>query len=253
MNTIPITDQGGGTAIIWIHGFPLSSRIFHEQLDIMGARHLMPDLSGFGRAPEPSGKTTMDSYAREVLALLDERGIQRAVFAGFSMGGYVLLAAARLAPQRFAGAILIDTREAADTPEIKKGRYETMKKVKEQGVKVVVDAMLPKLLTPKAAPHLVEEVKTMMLSSSAAGVMAALKAMAERPDSSDLLPRLAVPALVVVGAGDTITPPSDSERMAKLLPRATLVTIPNAAHLSNLEQPAQFNEAIQEFLRRNQL
>lgn len=251
--TIPITDQGGGTAIIWIHGFPLSSRIFHEQLDIMGARHLMPDLSGFGRAPEPAGETTMDSYAREVLALLDERGIQRAVFAGFSMGGYVLLAAARLAPQRFAGAILIDTRETADTPEIKKGRYETMKKVKEQGVKVVADAMLPKLLTPKAAPHLVEEVKTMMLSSSAAGVMAALKAMAERPDSSDLLPRLAVPALVVVGAGDTITPPSDSERMAKLLPRATLVTIPNAAHLSNLEQPAQFNEAIQEFLRRNQL
>ena len=251
--TIPITDQGGGTPIIWIHAFPLSSRVFQEQLDIKGARHLMPDLSGFGRAPEPAGEMTMDRYADEVLAALDERGIQRAVFAGLSMGGYILLAAARMAPGRFAGAILIDTRETADTPAAKKGRFETMKKVKEKGVSVVVEAMLPKMLTSSAPRHLKDGVRSMMSASSAGGVMAALKAMAERPDSTEILPRLDVPALVIVGAEDTITPPSDAQRMAGHLPRATLVTIPNAAHLSNLEQPAKFNRAVQEFLRRNQL
>lgn len=248
-----ITDQGAGTPILWIHGFPLSSRVFHPQLAITGAQHLMPDLPGFGRAPEPVREMTMDGYAREMLAVLDERGIGRAVFAGLSMGGYIVLAAARMAPGRFAGAILIDTRETADTPEAKKGRYETMKNVKEKGVSVVVDAMLPKMLTPSAPPELVDEVRTMMSSSTPAGVMAALKAIAERPDFSDVLPRLDVPTLVVVGAADAITPPSDADRMAKKLPQATLVTIPNAAHLSNLEQPAKFNQAVEEFLRRNQL
>ena len=251
--TISTTDQGGGTPIIWIHGFPLSARVFHEQLDIMGARHLMPDLSGFGRAPEPEGEMTMARYADEVLAALDERGIQRAVFAGLSMGGYILLALARRAPERFAGAIFIDTRETADTAEAKKGRYETMKKVKEKGVDVVVDAMLPKMLTSSASPALVEEVREIMASSSPAGVMAALKAMAERPDSSDTLPRLDIPVLIIVGAEDAITPPADAERMAKILPDATVVIIPNAAHLSNLERPAEFNAAVQDFLRRNQL
>lgn len=237
------TDEGGGPPLVWIHGFPLSSRVFQEQRAIAGARHIVPDLPGFGRTP-PAPIESIDDYAREVLALLDQLSIERAIFAGLSMGGYICFAIARMALARMDGLILIDTKETADTPEARRGRYETIEKVKEKGVSVVVDSMLPKMLTPAAPAGLVDAVRTMMSGSSPEGVIAALRAMAERPDSK--LPD--VPTLIAVGARDAITPPSDAERMAKALERATLVTIPAAAHLSNMEKPHEFNEAVERFL-----
>ncbi|HUP47312.1 MAG TPA: alpha/beta hydrolase [Thermoanaerobaculia bacterium] len=234
-------------AIVWIHGFPLSSRVFSKQMSI-AARHVTPDLAGFGAAPPPRRDYSMDDYGRDVLAALDQLGIERAVFAGLSMGGYICFAIARLAPGRMEGLILIDTREMADTAEGKRGRYEAIEKVKEKGVSVVADSMLPKMLTPSAPPGLVEEARQIMMTSSAEGVAAALRAMAGRPDSSDTLRRVEVPALVVVGDSDTITTPEDAERMAKTLRRATVATIRGAAHLSNLEQPEQFNSAVASFL-----
>lgn len=233
---------------IWIHGFPLSSRIFDRQRTIAATEHFTPDLAGFGAAPPPAGDLSIDDYARDVLAQADQRGIGRAHFAGLSMGGYVCLAIARIAPQRMSGLILIDTRETADTPETKKGRYDTIEKVKEKGVSVVVDAMLPKMLTAAAPATAIEEVRHIMSSSSAEGVTAALRAMAERPDSRDVLSGIRVPTLVVVGDADSITPPEDAQRMSKAIPGAKLVTIRGAAHLSNFEQPRQFNEAVAAFL-----
>ena len=243
------TDYGSGIPILWIHGFPLSSRVFEKQLPIAGARHLMPDLPGFGRTP-PASVNSIDEYARLLLAELDRAKVERAVFAGLSMGGYILMGIARIAPQRIQGAIFIDTRETPDTAEAKKGRYETIEKVKKGGIGGVVDSMLPKMLTKAAPPALVDEAETIMSSSSAEGVTAALKAMAERPDSTSVLKMIRVPSLIVVGADDTITPPSDAARMAKALPDAQVVIIPGAAHLSNMEQPQVFNDAVSEFLKR---
>jgi 3-oxoadipate enol-lactonase len=231
--------------IVFIHGFPLSSRVFEKQKSFPG---FAPDLPGFGSAAPPSSDMTMDDYARAVLTQMDREKIDRAIFAGLSMGGYICFALARMAPERMTGLILIDTRETPDNAEGKKGRYETIEKVKEKGVQVVVDSMLPKMLTPSASPQLVAETREIMMDSSAAGVTAALKAMAERPDSTETLRKIAVPMLIVVGDSDTITPPSDAERMATLAPNATLAVIPGAAHLSNLEQPEQFNHAVESFL-----
>src|SRR5688572_3955633 len=149
-----VTDTGSGTPILWIHGFPLASSIFERQLAIGGVRHLMPDLPGFGLSPLEGGRLvrpddggrdvrppSMDDYARLMLDVLDLRGIDRAVIAGFSMGGYIAFALARIAPERMRGLILIDTRETADTEEARKGRYDTIAKVREQGIQPVVDAM----------------------------------------------------------------------------------------------------------------
>lgn len=233
---------------IWIHGFPFSSRIYDRQRTIAGSEHFMPDLAGFGSAPPPDGELSIDDYARDVLAQADQRGIGRAHFAGLSMGGYVCLAIARIAPERMSGLILIDTRETPDTPEAKEGRYDMIEKVKQKGVSAVVDAMLPKMLTPAAPATAFGEVREIMMSNSAEGVTAALRAMAERPDSSGVLSGIRVPMLVVVGDADSITPPEDAQRMAKAIPGAKLVTIRGAAHLSNFEQPRQFNEAAAAFL-----
>jgi 3-oxoadipate enol-lactonase len=81
------------------------------------------------------------------------------------------------------------------------------------------------------------------------GIAADLMALAERPDSQDLLPGVGVPTLVIVGEQDGVTPPADSRLMAEKIQGAKLVTIPGAAHLSNIEQPDAFNSAVSEFLK----
>jgi 3-oxoadipate enol-lactonase len=234
---LPQHKLGLMTQIVWIHGFPLTSQIFEKQRSIR-ATHVMPDLPGFGSAPPPKGAFTMDDYARYILDSFEGK----AVLAGLSMGGYILFAAARIAPERIEGAILIDTRETPDAPEAKKGRYETVEKVKEKGVTVVVDAMLPKMVV---TPQLKDPVRAIMMSSSAAGVIAALRAMAERPDSTETLRNMKVPILAIAGSEDTITPPSDARRMSK-----SAVIIQGAAHLSNYEKPEMFNQAVETFLQR---
>lgn len=227
--------------IVWIHGFPLSSAIFERQRLIEGVRHVMPDLPGFGSTPPPPGSMSMDDYARFVLDQVED---EKAIFAGLSMGGYICFAIARMAPQRMSGLILADTRETPDTDEARNGRFETIEKVKQEGIGVVVDSMLPKMLSPDAPPADRERVHEIMSSSSPEGVMRALEGMANRSDSSDLLPNVAVPTLVIVGEEDTITPPSDAERMARAIPNAKLFRIPRAAHLSNFEKYGEFNAAV---------
>ncbi|HEX9982001.1 MAG TPA: alpha/beta hydrolase [Thermoanaerobaculia bacterium] len=238
-----VTDSGAGVPVVWIHGFPLASEMFRPQLAIQGVRHLMPDLPGFGRTRAAERELSMDDYARFVLAELDRRGIERATFAGMSMGGYVCFAAARLAPERIAGFILIDTRETADTEEARKGRYETIEKVRREGLGPIVDSMLPKMLTRNASPEMVDEVREIMESTSPAGAIAALGAMATRPDSTPLLPSLDIRTLIITGADDPITPPADAKRMAAAIPNAKAVILDDAAHLSNYQQPEAFNRA----------
>jgi pimeloyl-ACP methyl ester carboxylesterase len=243
-----VTDLGEGTPVLWVHGYPLASSVFEQQLAIRGLRHIMPDLPGFGQSRANIGEMTIDAYARVMIDVLDQRGLDRAVFAGLSMGGYICLAVARMAPERMQALVLLDTRETPDTAEARKGRYDSIEKVKKQGVQPIVDAMLPKMLTSAAPQELKDRVRDLMTSASAEGVIAALMAMAERPDSSDVLPKIHVPALIVVGEEDTITPPSDADRMAKAIRGARVVRIAGAAHLANMEKPEEVNRAIAAFV-----
>jgi 3-oxoadipate enol-lactonase len=243
-----VTDLGEGTPILWIHGFPFASSIYENQLAIRNVRHVMPDLPGFGQSRPEGGEVSMDTYARLMLDLLDHRGIDRAVFAGLSMGGYICFAMARLAPKRMRGLILLDTRETADTEEGRKGRYDSIEKVKQAGVKPIVDSMLPKMLTPRATREMRDRLREIMSSASPDGVIAALGAMATRPDSSPLLPEIHVPTLILVGEQDPITPPADSERMAAAIPGSQLVRIPGAAHVSNFEKASEVNRAVTTFI-----
>lgn len=243
-----VTDLGEGTPILWIHGFPLASTMYEPQLAIRGVRHVMPDLPGFGQSRPQGDEVSMDGYARLCIEILDQRGIDRAVIAGFSMGGYIAFGVARLAPQRMRGLILIDTRETADTEEARKGRYESIEKVKKDGIDSIVEAMLPKMLTPDAPPEMRDRVREIMSSSSPEGVIAALRAMATRPDSTPQLAKIVVPALILVGEEDKITPPTDAERMAAAISGARLVRVEGAAHLANYEKAAEVNRAVGAFV-----
>jgi pimeloyl-ACP methyl ester carboxylesterase len=233
--------------ILWIHGFPLSSEIFEPQTRIAGYRHIHPDLRGFGSAPPPDGETSMASYSRDLIDLLDAEGIDHCVVAGFSMGGYIAMQLVRDVPQRIAALLLLDTRETPDTDEGRATRYKQAEDVAKNGIGGVVEAMLPKMVVQESYR---DEVRRIMETSSPRGVIAALKAMAARPDSAETLRNATMPAFVIVGDRDEITPVRDAERMVSLLPHAEMAPIARAGHMANFEASEQVNNLIAAFLGR---
>jgi len=233
--------------ILWIHGFPLSSAMFEPQKRIAGYRHLCPDLRGFGSAEPPRGETSMASYSRDLLDYLDREHVERCVLAGFSMGGYIAMQMLRDAPQRFAALLLLDTRETADTDEGRANRLKQAEEVARSGTKSVIDAMLPKMVAQDAYRN---DVRRIMETASPDGVIAALKAMASRPDSAETLRNAQMPAFIIVGDRDEITPPRDAERMVSLLPNAEMAPIARAAHMANFEASEQVNNIFAAFLAR---
>jgi 3-oxoadipate enol-lactonase len=244
LDLLAFHEFGAGFPIVWIHGFPLSSAVFLPQTRIEGYRHLRPDLRGFGNTP-PRRQMTMADYANDIVALLDHLRIDRTMVAGLSMGGYIVMELLRVMPERIAGLILMDTRETPDNEEARKNRYKSADEVEGRGVRTVIDSMLPKMVVSDSTKPLA---RSIMESASKEGIVAALKAMAERPDSTETVRAVRAPTLITVGEHDTITPVGDAQRMASLM-GAELVIIPDAAHLANLEKPEEFNRSVEAFFR----
>lgn len=248
-------DTGEGSPVLLLHGFPFNRSLWSEQAEALSSKYriITPDLRGFGEsaAEDEEATATMETLAQDAAALLDELKIDRAVIGGLSMGGYVALAFTRLFPLRVRALILADTRAQADSPEAQKGREETAAKALREGIGTVADAMLPKLFAPATAaehPEIVERVRAMIMGTSTKGAAAALRGMAERPDRTHFLAQILAPTLIVVGGEDAITPPKDSEVMRREIRGSRLVVIPNAGHVSNLERPHEFNQAVGIFL-----
>lgn len=248
----------GMRTLILIHAFPLSADMWLPQLAKVpqGWRFIAPDIRGFrgaGPAFEDAALAgaTMDDYADDVLALMDHLDLDRAAITGLSMGGYVAMAVAAKAPQRVSHLVLADTRMTADTPEGRAARDKMKADVERSGPRAVADAMLPKLVgeTSKAEqPDLADAVRHLIEVNRAEGIVGGIDALKSRPDRTDMLSRFASPTLVICGREDVLTPPADSEAMARTIPGARLVMIERAGHLSNLEQSAAFTAALQAFL-----
>jgi 3-oxoadipate enol-lactonase len=245
---------GQGISLLMVHGYPLDHTLWLAQMDGLSdiAQVIAPDLRGFGQSDAPDGICTMAAYADDLAALLDKLKIGPAVVCGLSMGGYIALAFWKKYASRVRGLILVDTRAGADAPAARQGRLDMVELVKQHGAKPAADAMLPRLLaesTRRLRPDLVEFAHAMMLRQSPLGIIGAQLGMAERPDSTPTLPTINVPTLAVFGAEDVVTPAeTEGYSLAAAIPGAKLVVIPNAGHLSNLEQPDAFNTAVREFL-----
>lgn len=241
---LALDDRGSGPALLFLHGYPLDGSLWRHQAGAFpGWRTLIPDLRGFGRSDAPDLGYSMATYADDLAAMLDAVGVDEVVLAGLSMGGYVAFEFLRRHRPRVRALALVDTRATADSAEGRKGREIAMADAREGGAPLIAEQMLPKLLA-KSAPHeLSEEVRAMMASAPVPGLLGALAAMRDRPDSTDLLAGLkGLPTLVVVGAEDVLTPPREAEMMAKTIPGAKLAIVPNAGHLPPLEQPESFNQ-----------
>ena len=246
--------MGQGIPLLLVHGYPLDHTLWLAQMDRLSdiAQVIAPDLRGFGQSDAPDGICTMVAYADDLAALLDALKIGPVVVCGLSMGGYIALAFWKKYAARVRGLILVDTRAGADAPAARQGRLDMVGQVKQHGAKPAADAMLPRLLaesTRQLRPDVVEFAHAMMLRQPPVGIIGAQLGMAERPDSTPILPTINVPTLAVFGAEDVVTPAETEGRdLAAAIPGAKLVVLPDAGHLSNLEQPDAFNTAVREFL-----
>lgn len=253
--SIAYLDEGRGAALVFLHAFPLNATMWRPQLDRLppGWRALAPDLRGFqhsARQGAASARHVAD-HAADVIALLDTEVAGPAVLVGLSMGGYVAFECWRQRPDLVAGLVLADTRAEADTDEARTKRVAMQHAVRTEGPAAVADAMLPGLLgasTQTTDPHVAVGVRTLIESNAAAGIADALDVLRTRPDSRATLATITCPTLIVVGEEDALTPPALSQAMADALPGSTLVTIPRAGHLSNLEHPVAFNAALHSWL-----
>ncbi|WP_394824851.1 alpha/beta fold hydrolase [Pendulispora albinea] len=246
-------DQGRGTPVLLLHAYPLHGAMFQPQLDALASKYrfIVPDHRGFGKSGPPLAEASeMAQLAGDALAVLDALQIQQAVIGGVSMGGYIAMALLNRAPERFKALILADTQSTADDDAARKKREEAARKALESGMRGVAEAMLPQLLAPDTPESIRTKVTNLVLENSPQGAAAAQRGMALRVDSAEALSRYPGPSLVLVGEKDPITPPEKAKKLASLLKNATLVVIPNAGHLSNLESPGPFNHALDTFLSR---
>ena len=243
-------EVGRGFPIVMLHGFPFDHSIFLQTADRLAAsaRVILPDLRGFGKSAAAAGEITMNEMALDVLELLDDLHIEKAIIAGHSMGGYVSLVFCHEFQSRVAGLALIASHSSADTPERKQGRLINIAKIQDGGsVEYLKEGMAPQLTKNL---ELRQKICDLMLKTPRASLIGALQGMAERADATDWVKEFHMPVAVIAGNEDMIVPIEKVADMVNLIPEAFLVKIPGAGHMPMLEAPDLTAEGLIRLLRK---
>ena len=251
-HTLGYDDVGTGIPVLFLHGFPHNRSLWSPQLGVLAtpARTISMDLHGFGEST-PGAARSVDDYADDAAALLDTIGVDRAVVAGLSMGGYATLAFWRRHPARVRALVLCDTRAGADSEASRASRRDMQVMAHHQGSAAIANQLINGMVGPTTRlknPELVDELHRMMSLAPEDGVVGALAAMMTRPDSTPTLATIDVPTLVIVGEEDTLAPVTEARTMQLAIGGSRLEIIAGAGHVSNAERPATFNHLLSEFL-----
>jgi 3-oxoadipate enol-lactonase len=255
--SIRYVDEGprNGLPIVFIHGFPFSHAMWEGQIAAFGTQYrcIAYDLRGLGESDGGDSQYTIEGHVDDLLGLLDQLNLKKVLPVGLSMGGYITLRALERAQERFLGAVLCDTRSEADTDEGKIRRVAGMRTVKSEGSRVFADNFIRVVFAPgsiERTPEAVGKIHDIICRTPPLSIAGTLLALAARTDTTASLSRIALPTLIIVGEEDTLTPPAASHAMLGRIPGSELCLIPGAGHMSNLENPGAFNEALGAFLKK---
>ncbi|MDQ3073531.1 MAG: alpha/beta hydrolase [Bacteroidota bacterium] len=242
-----------GLPIIFIHGFPFDHSMWEPQLNALPDKYyyIAYDIRGFGKSEGRDGINTIEQFADDLETLMKNLSMEKAVICGLSMGGYIALRFAEKYPQRLKGLVLADTRSEQDTDEARLKRAGQVKEISKSGLDDFVDGMLKAVFADKNFVQNISgipQLKRVMLSHDPKSVKGALLAMAARTDTTPSLPDIKIPVLIIVGEEDKITPPESAQKMHGMIAGSELTIIPGAGHLSNMENPQAFNNALLTFL-----
>ncbi len=234
--------RGKGPDVVLLHPFPANHHFWDPVAEALAGhwRVILPDLRGHGESTVGDGPATMDKHASDVARVCDDAGVRRAVFAGVSIGGYVLFELWRRDRGRFAGLVLSDTKAAADNEQARAMRLKAAEDVEKYGREKFIEAQIPRLIgetTRTTRPDKVDRARQMLRKMTVQGIAAVQRGMAERPDSTPALGTISVPTLLVFGEEDGLTTPAEGRFMQQKIGGSKMQIIPRAGHYSMFEQP----------------
>ncbi len=255
VNGIAVSEHGDKqqTPIIFIHGFPFNSSMWAQQIKRLKENFycITYDVRGLGETPPGDGQFTMEMFVDDLFAVIDGLGLDNPVLVGFSMGGYIALRAMEREPKRFRALILCDTKAEADDDAGRLKRASAINVVNREGVEQFASDFVP-LAFSTGAPERITETYSSFLEKAQAespiGVKGCLLAMAVRTDTTHMLGDIGVPTLLLVGEEDVITPPAMMRQMQERINGARLITVPEAGHMTPVEDPEFITQSIEEFL-----
>lgn len=244
---ISYNDMGEGKPLVLIHAFPTDQRLWQTQQEELKEhfRVITLDLWGFGESSSVDGKAIpMTEYADEVKQLLDYLKIDKAIIAGESMGGYVALAFLEKYPNQTLGLVLSNSQAVADSPETKATREKTALDVLENGTENLINGFMAKALSPYTSQQTKVYLRHILTLQKSTAIASSLRGMALRSSTMAVLATTTIPILIITGELDNVISPQQSIDMHSFSKNSQLIILPNAGHLSNLEQPKQWNQAI---------
>ncbi len=243
----------GNIPIIFIHGFPFDKSMWRNQLAHMSRTHrvIAYDVRGFGKSELGAEEVTINLFADDLVKFMDALEIEAAIICGLSMGGYVALNAIHRYSKRFNALILCDTQCIADSEEAKEKRKKNIQVIEKEGLVQFADSFIPAVFSKDTLINNKEEVESIrktILSTSPKSITATLKALAQRWETCSSLKEISVPVLILCGKEDVVTPVAQSDFMSKNISNSVFKIIASAGHMSNLEQPQQFNDQLLSFI-----
>jgi pimeloyl-ACP methyl ester carboxylesterase len=221
--------------VVLLHALPLDERMWEPQRSALSEHEVVtPSLYELGKS--------MDAWADAILDRLE--GPFAAV--GASMGGYCAFEIARKAPDRLTGLVLAGSRSDADSPERRAARADTIRLVGERGVEALWEDMRPKLFPEDVSDAVVRRAREIALEQKPDGIVAAVEAIRDRSDSTELVASLDVPVLVTVGDRDPFISVEDARQMAGSAPKGRLHVFEGCGHLPSVQRPDEFNRLLVE-------
>jgi 3-oxoadipate enol-lactonase len=253
--TVSYNDDGqeGAPVIIFIHGFPFNKSMWNKQVEALknNYRVIAYDIRGHGDSDAGTGDFSIDLFVKDLLGLMDALQIDKTMLCGLSMGGYIALNAIENYPDRFDALILSDTNCIADTPETKAKRLTAIESIKKDGVEKYADDSIKNLFAPESFITKKEEitaVREMIVNTPKQSLYKTLRAFYERKETCSKLQDINVPVLIMVGKEDKITPPAAAQLMHEKIKKSLLFIVEHAGHLSNIENPLEFNNQLEELV-----
>jgi len=243
---------GSGPPVVFLHPFPANHELWYPAAQALESRYrlILPDLRGHGDSGVGEGPATMAKHAADLVRILDQEQIGRAVFVGVSIGGYILFEFWRRYRARVTALALCNTKAAGETAESRAARLQAAADVLERGTEPFFESMSAKLMgetTRRTRPDLVEGALRMMHKMSPEDVAQVQRGMAERPDSVDTLKTINVPTLIVTGEEDVVTGVSEAELMKRNITGSQMKVIAKAGHYSPWEQPEEASRILRQF------
>ena len=242
-------------SIIFVHGFPYDHTMWKAQIDKLSEKYfcISYDIRGLGESPVGDGQFTMESFVDDLETIINEMKLVKPVLCGLSMGGYIALRALERMPDKFSAAVLCDTRSESDNNEGKLKRAAAIKRINTEGLIPFTKDFVTNCFGDHYKQNNKEEFEKRIVKSSAfdpVGVKGSLLAMISRNDTTEYLNKIKIPALIICGELDTLTPPSVMKPMAERINNAEFVVIKNSGHMSPIENSEEVNRTFGNFLKR---